>query len=142
MNSTIRSAFGILAGLALITSACGSDDGSSAVEEPASSVSEVTTASSDDVFDLSVYGTDRPEGVVGGAVFDAMTFLTYPEEMAVCTSETMLLSTTEDQLLADGIQTIEEAAVEAALACGADEEAMDSLRIKLQDSALNSDEAG
>ena len=141
MNATIRSAFGLLAVLTLVTSACGSDDDSSTVEESAGSGTEVTVASGDDEFDLSAYGTDRPEGVVGGAVFDAMTFLTYPEEMAVCTSETLLSSTTEEQLLADGIQVIEEAAVEAALACGADEEAMDSLRFKLQDSELNSDES-
>lgn len=140
MNSTIRSAFGLLAVLTLITSACGSDDDSSTVEEPAGSVAEATTASSDDDFDLSAYGTDRPESVVGGVVFDAMTFLTYPEEMAVCTSETMLSSSTEEELLADGIEAIEEAAVEAALECGADEEVMDSLRLTLQRSELNSDE--
>lgn len=69
-----------------------------------------------------------------------MTFLTYPEAMAVCTSETMLSSPTEEQLRSDFIDTIEEAAVEAALACGADEEAMDSFRFKLQDSELNSNE--
>ena len=141
VNATIRSAFGLLAVLTLVTSACGSDDDSSTVEESAGSGTEVTVASGDDEFDLSAYGTDRPEGVVGGAVFDAMTFLTYPEEMAVCTSETLLSSTTEEQLLADGIEVIEEAAVDAALACGADEEAMDSLRFKLQDSELNSDES-
>jgi hypothetical protein len=141
VNSTIRSAFGLLAVLTLITGACGSDDDSSTVEEPAGSVAEATTASSDDDFDLSAYGTDRPESVVGGVVFDAMTFLTYPEEMAVCTSETMLSSSTEEELLADGIEAIEEAAVEAALECGADEEVMDSLRLTLQRSELNSDES-
>ena len=142
MNATIRSVFGVLAAITLITSACGSDDDSSTVGEPAGTVTEDITASSGGDGDLSAYGTDRPESVVGGAVFDAMTFLTYPEEMAVCTSETMLSSSTEEELLAAGIEAIQEAAVEAALACGADEEVMDSLRLTLQRSELNSDESG
>ena len=140
VKSTIRSAFGLLVVLALVASACGSDDDSSTVEEPAETVTEDTTASGDDESDLSAYGTDRPESVVGGEVFDAMTFLTYPEEMAACTSETLLSSSTDEELLAAGIEAIQEAAVEAALACGADEEAMDSLRSTLQRSELNSDE--
>jgi hypothetical protein len=140
MKLTIRSVFGLLAALTLIASACGSDDDASTVEEPAATITEDTTASSDDEVDLSPYGTDRPESVVGGVVFDAMTFLTYPDEMAVCTSETLLSSTAEEELLAAGMETIEDAAVEAALACGADEEAMDSLRQTLQRSELNSDE--
>ena len=142
MKSTIRSVFGPLVVLAVVTSACGSDDDSSTVEEPAATVTDDTIASGDDESDLSSYGTDRPESFVGGEVFDAMTFLTYPEEMAACTSETMLSSSTEEELLAAGIEAIQEAAVEAALACGAEEESMDSLRSTLQRSELNSDEDG
>jgi hypothetical protein len=140
VKSTIRSAFGLLVVLVLVTSACGSDDDSSSVEEPAATVTDDTTASGDGEPDLSAYGTDRPESYVGGEVFDAMIFLTYPEEMAACTSETLLSSSTEEELLAAGIEAIQEAAVEAARACGADEEAMDSLRSTLQRSELNSDE--
>ena len=149
MNRTIRTVFGLLAMITLIASACGSDDDSSAAGEPAATVTEDTTAARDDgkesveaQNDLAAYGTDRPESLVGGEVFDAMTFLTYPEEMGVCTSETLLSTSTEEELLAAGIEAIQEAAVEAALACGADEEVMDSLRLTLQRSELNSDESG
>lgn len=140
---TIRWMFGFLAVLALIAGACGDDDDDATVaEEPTESVVDDTAASDDETVDLSAYGTERPEGLVGGVVFDAMVFLTYPEEMAVCTAETMLSSTSEEELVAAGIESIEESAVEAALECGADEEAMESLRSTVQRSELNSGESG
>lgn len=141
----------LLAVIAVVTGACGDDDDAT-VEEPTETVVDETVASDDEADDtaasddesddLSAYGTERPESQVGGVVFDAMVFLTFPEEMAVCTSETLLSTTTEEELLAAGIDAIEEGAVEAALACGADEEAIESLRLTLQRSELNGEDSG
>ena len=86
--------------------------------------------------DLADFAIDRPESAAGGIVFDTITFLTFPPEMGVCTWETLLSETAEEDFLASEMATMEESVVTAARACTMDEEAIPSLRLSLERSGL------
>ncbi len=80
--------------------------------------------------DPSTFGTERPAGVVGGALFDFMTGAGVDPQLAVCTAETLLSRTTEEELLASGIASFSDEAVvpvvDAALDCGVTQEEIDA----------------
>ena len=140
MKPRMFSLLALLAVFSLLVAACGSDSDDSADEESTEASADDSGDTDDEAVDPTTFGTERPDGIVAGAVFDAMDFLTFDDQTAVCTAETVLVGTTEEELLAEGISAIEDNVVAAALDCGADEEAMESLRLTLQRSPLNEDQ--
>ncbi len=80
--------------------------------------------------DPSQFGTDRPDGLVGGTLFDLMTGAGVDPQLAVCTAETLLSRNTEEDLLAAGLASFSDEAVvpvvEAALDCGVTQEEIDA----------------
>lgn len=147
MKTTTRWLLALLAGFSLIIAACGDDDddtsGTEPTEETAADDGAVDdTGGDEDLPDLSSYGTERPEGELAGTVYDVMTFQTIAPEVAVCTTETMLAGTTEEELLDAGYATIEDTVVVVAIDdCGLDPEAEEGLRTSLARSALNAEGA-
>ncbi len=79
-----------------------------------------------DVLDPNDFGTERPESIVGGALFDLLTDEGVPANQANCTIETLNSRISDDDLLALGIITSEPEAVEfvvaAAQDCGIDDD--------------------
>jgi hydrophobe/amphiphile efflux-3 (HAE3) family protein len=77
------------------------------------------------------FGTDRPDGLIGGTIFDLAMTVGVPANQAVCTSEVLLSRFTEDQLLALGIASFTPEAIEpvvqAALDCGIEQPVIDEL---------------
>src|SRR5690606_29581497 len=70
------------------------------------------------LIDPSTFGTERPTGIVGGVLFDLLTDEAVLGDEAVapnvanCAIETLFTRTTEEDLLAAGIATLEPAALE------------------------------
>jgi hydrophobe/amphiphile efflux-3 (HAE3) family protein len=83
-----------------------------------------------DVLDPNDFGTERPDSIVGGALFDLLIDEGVPPNQANCTIETLKSRISDDDLLALGIITSEPAAVEfvvvAAQDCGIDDDTIDS----------------
>lgn len=80
--------------------------------------------------DVTQFGSDRPAGLVDGVLFDLLTGQGVDPQAAVCTGETLLSRVPEADLLAAGIASFEDAAVEpviaAALDCGIDQATIDA----------------
>jgi predicted RND superfamily exporter protein len=76
------------------------------------------------------YGTDRPDGVVAGTLYDLLLAQGVPANQAVCTAEVLLSRTTEAELLAAGIATFSDEAIApvivAGLDCGISQEDIDA----------------
>jgi len=83
-----------------------------------------------EVLDPNDFGTERPDSVVGGALFDLLTDEGVPPNQTNCTIETLNSRISDDDLLALGIITSEPAAIEfvvtAAQDCGIDDDTIDS----------------
>ena len=83
-----------------------------------------------DVLDPNDFGTERPDSIVGGALFDLLTEQGVPPNQANCTIETLNSRISDDDLLALGIITAEpeatEFVVQAAQDCGIDDETIDA----------------
>jgi predicted RND superfamily exporter protein len=82
------------------------------------------------VVDPGGFGTDRPTGLVGGILFDALVDQNVAPNVANCTVETLLSRVSEEELLALGIAAFTEEAVapviQAAQDCGIDDETIDA----------------
>jgi hypothetical protein len=82
------------------------------------------------VLDPADFGADRPEGVVGGTLFDLLTGQGVPANQAVCTAETLLSRISEADLLASGIATFSDEAlvpvVQAGLDCQIPQDVIDA----------------
>jgi hydrophobe/amphiphile efflux-3 (HAE3) family protein len=82
-----------------------------------------------DVLDPNDFGTERPDSIVGGALFDLLTDEGVPANQANCTIETLNSRISDEDLLALGIITSEPEAVEfvvqAAQDCGIDDETIE-----------------
>jgi len=80
--------------------------------------------------DPNDFGTDRPESIVGGTLFDLLIDQGVPPNQANCTIETLNTRISDDDLLALGIISSEPEAVEfvvqAAQDCGIDDETIDA----------------
>ena len=79
-----------------------------------------TTTAAGTVIDPASYGTTRPDGVVAGTLFDLLTSQGVPANQAVCTAEVLLTRTTETDLIAAGIASFGETAVEPVIAAALD----------------------
>jgi hypothetical protein len=83
-----------------------------------------------DVLDPNDFGTERPDSIVGGALFDLLTDEGVPANQANCTIETLNSRISDEDLLALGIITSEPEAVEfvvqAAQDCGIEDETIEA----------------
>lgn len=70
--------------------------------------------------DPGSFGTDKPDGVVAGALFDFMVAAGIEPNKAVCTAETLLSRVSEADLLASGIATFSDEAVVPVVAAAQD----------------------
>ena len=70
--------------------------------------------------DVSQFGTERPGGLVAGALYDLLTGVGVDAQRAVCTGETLLSRTTEADLIASGLADFTDEALVPVLAAGAD----------------------
>jgi hypothetical protein len=81
-----------------------------------------TPADSVPAIDPADYGTERPAGVITGALYDLLTAQGVAPNQAVCTGEVLLTRTTEADLIAAGIASFTDEAlvpvVQAGLDCG------------------------
>ena len=80
--------------------------------------------------DVSQFGTERPGGLVDGTLFDLLTGAGVDPQQAVCTGETLLSRVSQEELLAAGLATFSDEAIEpvvaAALDCGIDQGLIDA----------------
>jgi hypothetical protein len=76
------------------------------------------------------YGTERPAGVITGALYDLLTAQGVAPNQAVCTGEVLLTRTTEADLIAAGIASFSDEAlapvIQAALDCGVSQADIDA----------------
>jgi uncharacterized protein len=85
---------------------------------------------SETAIDVTQFGTDRPEGLVGGILFDLLVGEGVDPQNAVCTAETLLSRTTEADLIASGLATFSDESlvpvIAAGLDCGVTQEQIDA----------------
>lgn len=134
-------AVALAAGAVAMYSAADTDPGSAsaiaydAVALPTTTTTTTTTTTlapgvTEPPIDPGSFGTEKPEGVVAGALYDFMVGAGVEANKAVCTAETLLSRISEADLLASGIATFSEEAVvpvvEAAQDCSVSDDEIDA----------------
>jgi hypothetical protein len=80
--------------------------------------------------DLSQFGTERPEGLIGGLLYDILVGAGTDPQQAVCTAETLATQFTDEELIASGLGDFGDEAlvpvIDAAHECGIDDETLEA----------------
>ena len=80
-----------------------------------------------ELIDLSQFGTDKPDGLVGGLVFDLLVAQGADPQQAVCTAVTLLERVPEAEILALGAEALDDPRVrQTALDCAIAEEIIEA----------------